>query len=87
MQNPTRVSRPLALIIGLTFPADLHAQHKYTDANGSLRVALSKQPFSPNGASRGPATMAEGGIRAILEVIGATIRTAEAGLTPEEDTE
>jgi len=28
-----------------------------------LRVALAKQPLSPNGPSRGPTTMAEGGIQ------------------------
>jgi arginase len=52
-----------------------------------MRVALAKQPFSPNGTSVGPTTMAEGGIQQILEGMGAVVRVEEAGLTPEEDTE
>ena len=63
------------------------AQQKYVDASGKLRVALSKQPLSPNGPSKGPTTMAEGGIRPILEGLGATVRVDEARLTPEEETE
>ena len=63
------------------------AQQKYVDASGKLRVALSKQPLSPNGPSKGPTTMADGGIRPILEGLGATVRVEEARLTPEEDTE
>ena len=60
---------------------------KYVDASGKVRVALSKQPLSPNGASKGPTTMADGGIRPILEKMGAAVRVEEARLTPEEDTE
>src|SRR5256885_6787373 len=60
---------------------------RYTDASGRLRVALVKQPFLPNGTSPGPTTMADGGIQAILSRAGATVRVAEVGLTPEEDTE
>jgi arginase len=64
------------------------AQHKrYADESGTVRVALSKQPLSPNGPSKGPATMAEGGIQKILEGMGATVRIEEARLTPDEDTE
>ena len=65
-----------------------HAQvQKYADAAGKIRVALSKQPLSPNGASKGPTTMADGGIQKILADIGAVVRVEEAKLTPEEDKE
>ena len=63
------------------------AQQKYFDPAGKLRVALAKQPLSPNGPSKGPATMADGGIQPILEGLGAIVRVEEARLTPEEDTE
>ena len=76
----------LALTIFLALPVGLAAQ-RYTGPDGRLRVALSKQPFSPNGESRGPATMAEGGIQEILAGIGAVVRVEESGLTPDEDTE
>jgi len=76
----------LLLTIFLALPVGLAAQ-RYTGPDGRLRVALSKQPFSPNGESRGPATMAEGGIQEILAGIGAVVRVEESGLTPEEDTE
>jgi arginase len=62
-------------------------QKRYVDGAGNVRVALSKQPLSPNGPSKGPATMAEGGIQQILAGIGATVRVEEARLTAEEDTE
>ena len=32
-------------------------------SQGGLRIALLRQPFVPNGASDGPATMANGGIQ------------------------
>ena len=41
------------LLIG---PASVQAQ-RYTGADGRLRVALAKQPFSPTGISTGPNTM------------------------------
>jgi arginase len=63
------------------------AQQRYTGGDGKLRVALVRQPFSPNGTSQGPSTMLNGGIQKILSDMGASIRTAEAALTPEEDTE
>ncbi|MGD8279225.1 MAG: arginase family protein [Gemmatimonadota bacterium] len=75
-----------ALFACLLAPSTTHAQ-KYTGADGRLRVLLAKQPFSPNGTSRGPATMAEGGIRQILERMGAVVRTEESALTSEEDAE
>lgn len=72
----------------LALPASqLLAQGRYTDASGKLRVSLAQQPFSPNGTSRGPATMASGGIRDTLARMGALVRSAESALTPDEDTE
>ena len=62
-------------------------QKRYVDATGKVRVALSKQPLSPNGPSKGPTTMAEGGIQKMLAEIGAIVRVEEARLSPEEDTE
>jgi arginase len=75
-----------ALVMALT-NAPFAAQKKYHDRDGKLRVSLSKQPFSPNGVSKGPTTMADGGIQKILGDLGATVRVEEARLTPEEDTE
>ncbi len=72
-----------ALLAG---PALAQAQ-KYTDANGKLRIALAKQPFSPNGTSPGPNTMAQGGIQNILARMNASVRVDEARLTAEENTE
>ena len=60
---------------------------KYVDSAGKIRVALAKQPLSPNGPSKGPTTMAEGGIQKILAEMGAEVRVDEARLTPEEDKE
>jgi arginase family enzyme len=77
----------LVAVVGAFLANPAGAQQKYVDASGKLRVALSKQPLSPNGPSKGPTTMADGGIRSILEGLGATVRVEEARLTPEEDTE
>ena len=63
------------------------AQKKYAGADGKIRVALAKQPLSPTGPSKGPTTMAEGGIQKILADLGATVRVDEAKLTADEDTE
>ena len=60
---------------------------RYTASDGRLRVALTKQPFSPTGTSAGPNTMANGGIQQILEEMGAVIRVEEAALTADEATE
>src|SRR5213078_2493837 len=57
------------------------------DADGRLRVALAKQPFSPTGTSPGPNTMAGGGIQPLLAGMGAVVRIDEAALTPDEATE
>lgn len=74
----------LALTLGVASAAQ---GQRYRDANGRLRVALVQQPFSPNGTSRGPATMANGGIQEILAGMRATVRTEAAALTAVEDTE
>ena len=74
----------LLLVLAGSLP--LHAQ-RYTSQGGQLRVSLARQPFSPNGVSRGPTTMWQGGIQDSLARMGAAVRTHEAALTPEEDTE
>jgi arginase len=82
----TRTFALLALVlVGTT--GSLTGQQKYVGGDGRLRVALSKQPFSPNGVSKGPSTMAEGGIQKFLAGMNATVRVDEARLTAEEDTE
>jgi arginase len=78
--------RFLVLLVAL-LPSLASAQTKYTGPDGRLRVALSMQPFSPNGISKGPETMASGGIQEILTKLGAATRVHEARLTPEEDKE
>jgi hypothetical protein len=77
----------LFVLAGLTLASLDPSAQKYTAADGHIRVALAKQPFSPTGLSKGPTTMAEGGIQKTLADIGATIRIQEARLTPEEDKE
>jgi arginase len=82
--------RTFTLSLLCTLVTTTHAaalQQKYTGPDGRLRVALARQPFSPNGTSNGPATMANGGIQQILAGMGAVVRVAEAGLTPDENTE
>jgi arginase len=74
------------LLAGVVSPASSHAQ-RYTGPDGRLRVALAKQPFSPNGRSVGPTTMASGGIQDTLARLGAVVRVEEADLTAVEDTE
>jgi arginase len=75
-----------ALIILLIAPALVQAQ-RYTGADGRLRVGLAKQPFSPNGISTGPNTMAGGGIQQLLAGMGTLVRVDEAALTSDEATE
>ena len=70
----------------LLVPSLLFAQ-RYTGSDGRLRVALAKQPFSPTGQSRGPTTMATGGVQQIIEGMGAIVRVDEAKLTATEETE
>jgi arginase len=76
-----------SLILLLILATTTGAQGRYTGADGRLRVALAQQPFSPNGTSRGPATMANGGIRDTLARLKAAVRSAEAALTADEATE
>jgi arginase len=80
------VMTALLLIATLAASAPAFAQ-KYTGPDGKLRVTLAKQPFSPTGTSKGPDTMASGGIQDILATMGATVRVEEAALTPDEATE
>ena len=82
--GPVLLAFVLSVTLGVSPDAE---QKKYQGPDGKLRVALAKQPFSPNGLSKGPATMADGGIQKILADLGATIRIDEARLTAEEDTE
>ena len=79
-----RIALVLAVALILS-PAAL--AQRYAGPDGKLRVALSRQPFSPNGISQGPRTMAEGGIQKILADLGATVRVEEAALTADENTE
>jgi arginase len=81
-----RIIPLMTLVILLVLPALMCAQ-RYTGADGRLRVALAKQPFSPNGTSAGPNTMANGGIQQTLAGLGAVVRVDEAALTSEEATE
>jgi arginase len=76
----------LALIAAALTPAAMSAQ-RYVDSAGHLRIALAQQPFSPTGLSRGPRTMATGGIQEILSRLGATVRVEDVSLTAAEDTE
>jgi arginase len=76
-----------ALILLLFLAGVGEAQARYVGADGRLRVSLAQQPFSPNGTSRGPHTMASGGIRDTLARLNAVVRTAEAALSAQEATE
>ena len=80
------MTRLLTLLFAL-LPLIGSAQVRYTGPDGRVRVALSKQPFSPNGVTKGPDTMATGGIQEILAKMGATTRVHEARLTAEEGKE
>jgi len=78
------------IVLALAFfviASEVTQAQRYTTSDGRLRVALSKQPFSPTGISSGPNTMANGGIQQILEGMGVTLRIEEAALTPNEETE
>lgn len=77
----------LVAIVLAVVAVPMRAEQKYIDPAGKVRVALSKQPLSPNGPSKGPTTMADGGIQPILEGMGAIVRVDEPRLTPDEDTE
>jgi arginase len=86
--KPTRYAVFAAVLIATAAAANAEQRsRKYVDSAGKVRVALAKQPLSPNGPSKGPTTMAEGGIQEMLTKLGATVRVEEARLTPDEDTE
>jgi arginase family enzyme len=83
-----RVLSACALLVAACLAAAPAAQgKKYVGGDGKLRVALTKQPLSPTGPSKGPDTMASGGIQKILADLGATVRVEAAALTPDEETE
>ena len=84
-QNTMKITALLIAIL-LTHTSTTIAQ-RYTDAEGRVRVALLKQPYSPTGKSVGPNTMANGGIQKILTEMGAVIKIEEATLTASEATE
>src|SRR5262245_5108242 len=75
-----------ATLVSLLALAPARAQ-KYVTADGKLRVALVKQPFSPTGTSVGPSTMAGGGMQDILARLNTLVRVQEVALTPAEMTE
>lgn len=80
-----RVLAGFALIVVASTPGPVQAQDRYTGADGRLRVALAKQPFSP-GTPPGPSTMANGGIQD-AGAHGAVVRVAESALTEAESGE
>jgi hypothetical protein len=85
-ETPMQKLISLALAALLLGPSLMHAQ-RHTGSDGRLRVALAKQPYSPNGTSSGPNRMANGGIQKVLADMGAIVRVEEAKLTPDENTE
>ena len=79
---------PIVVLLALALAPRPAGQTKSSfGGDGKPRVALSKQPLSPNGPSKGPTTMAEGGIQKILADLGATVRVEEAQLTADEQKE
>lgn len=85
VKSPARSA--LAALAALVIVAQLASAQRYTTPDGKLRVTLAKQPYSPNGTSHGPETMASGGIQDSLAMLGAIVRVHEARLVPPEDTE
>lgn len=74
-------------VVALVLCAPLGAQNRYKAGDGKLRVALAQQPLGPNGPSKGPDTMANGGIQKMLGDLGSTVRVEKAQLTALEETE
>jgi arginase len=79
--------RVVSIILIVLATSTLALAQKYVDADGKLRIALVKQPFSPTGTSVGPNTMANGGIQNILTRMNTLVRVQEVALTPAELTE
>ena len=79
--------RVIAITAAAFFIAQPVFAQRYTGSDGRLRVVLAKQPFSPNGTSVGPNTMANGGIQQLLAQMGTTVRIVESKLTAQQDTE
>jgi arginase len=77
----------LAFGFWLVVPLPVTATVGSATQAGGLRIALVKQPFIPNGQSRGPTTMADGGIQASLKQLGATVRVTDIALTKEQEPE
>ena len=61
--------RALTLLVAVALVTPLAAQNRYASTGGTLRVALAQQPLGPNGPSKGPETMATGGIQQIQEQV------------------
>ena len=80
------VAAVVALAAALLSTSAAEAQ-RYADGEGRLRIALSKQPYLPNGVSSGPTTMAEGGIQSTLASMRAIVRVDEARLVGDENAE
>jgi arginase len=83
-RGPSALVVCAALAVAIVAPA---SAQKYLSPAGRVRVSLARQPFSPNGLSKGPATMADGGIQKILADMGAEVRVQEARLTLDEEKE
>ena len=82
-----RTHTAAAIVLASLVAPPAFGQQRYVGPDGKVRVALAQQPFSPNGTSPGPRTMAEGGIQQQLAALGATLRVDVAALTKDEDTE
>jgi hypothetical protein len=68
------VNRTIPLVAFLLAVPPVALAQRYTAPDGTIRVALAKQPFSPTGVSVGPTTMANGGIQQLLKSMGTTLR-------------
>jgi arginase family enzyme len=80
-------ARSVVIAMVLMAVANDASAQRYTGPDGRLRVALAKQPFSPNGLSTGPTTMANGGIQDTIAKMNAVMRIDEARLTMVQDSE
>jgi arginase len=78
----------LALVVATGLTAAAQTPYKDAGPAGRMRVALAQQPLGPNGPSKGPDTMLNGGIMKILTEMGVgTIRVDKAQLTALEESE